>query len=78
MNRDFLVVLDHLKFRMFHAKALTAQTRLAENDQTLAGQDHFLDVMQIEPAQHERLAEGVRVAFLQGDFEDFFASGRSD
>ncbi len=72
VNRLVFVVLDHFKFGMLHADALTAQTRLAEDDQPLPGRDHFLDVMQIKPAQDERLAERIRVAFLKSRLEDFF------
>src|SRR5215211_3835796 len=34
MDRDLLVSLDDLEFRMVHANSLSAQPRLAENDQT--------------------------------------------
>ena len=57
---------------MFHADALPTQFRFAENDEALPGQDHLLDVMQIEPATDERLAESVGAALFEGDFEDFF------
>ncbi len=77
MNRFLLVVLDHFKLRMLHANALPAQPRLSENDQALAGRDHFLHVVQIEPAQHERLAERVRVRFLQGRFEDLLPAAET-
>ena len=70
MDRNLLVVFDHLEFRMLHAEALSPQARFAEDDQSLSGQNHFLDVMQIEPAQDERLAQGVRFAFLQGRFKN--------
>src|SRR6187399_2384712 len=53
MNRELIVIFDHLKFWMFHADALTAKTRLPENDESLTGRDHLLDVVQIEPAEHE-------------------------
>jgi len=61
---------------MFHAEPLPAPARFAEDDQTLAGQNHFLDVVEIEPAQNEGLAEGVRIAFLQGRFEDSLAAAK--
>ena len=70
MNRDFVVVFDHLKLRMLHAEPLPTLTRLPENDQPLSGQNHLLNVMKIEPAQNERLAEGVRIVFLQRRLED--------
>ena len=59
---------------MLHAEPLSAQARLAENDQALPGRDHLLHVMQVEPAQDERLAQGVRFAFLQGGFEDLLSA----
>src|SRR2546423_9779299 len=55
MNRLFLVVLNHFKLRMIHAQAFPAQSWLAEDDQLLISSDHFLDVMQIEPAADKRL-----------------------
>ena len=42
-----------------------------EDDKPLPGRDHFLDVMQIEPATGERLTERVRVAFFQHRFKNF-------
>jgi hypothetical protein len=56
---------------MFHANTRPAQAWPAEDDQALPGQDHLLDVMKIEPAKYERLAEGVGLDFLQSGFEDF-------
>ena len=61
MNRLLLVALDHFELRMLHADALAAQPRLSEDDQTLAGRDHLLHVMEIEPAKHQRLAERIRI-----------------
>ena len=77
MNRNFVVVLDNLEFRMFHADALTALTRFAENDQALAGQDHLLDVMQIEPPADEWLTESVWIGFLQRHLENFFPTAKA-
>ena len=77
MNRNFVVVLDNFEFRMFHADTLTALTRLAENDQALAGQDHLLDVMQVEPAADEWLTEGVRIALLQRHLENLFPTAKA-
>ena len=77
MNRNFLVVFDDFEFRMFHAETLTAQTRFAENDQALAGHDHLLDVMQIEPAADERLTEGVRIASCSVTSKDFFPAAEA-
>ena len=72
MDRYFLIVLDDLELRMLHAEPLTAQLRLPENDQPLAAHDHFLHVVDVEPAEHERLTERVRLALLERDLEDFF------
>src|SRR3981081_3679700 len=60
------IVLVPLEFRMVHAKAFAAQLRFAENNQLLAGRDHLLHVMQIEPAQRQGLAERLRFCFLHG------------
>src|SRR5262249_40539311 len=54
---------------MIHAKPLAAQFRLAEHDELLIGGNHFLDVIQIEPAKDQRLTEGIRVRFLQSRLE---------
>src|SRR5438270_6603064 len=72
MNRFLLVVLDHLELGMIHANPISAQARLAEYDELLAGGDHFLDVMQIKPATDERLAQRVRIRFLQSRLENLF------
>ena len=45
-----------------------------EDDEPLSGRDYFLDVMQIEPATGERLAERVRVAFFQHRFKNLAAA----
>src|SRR5438874_5349376 len=42
-----------------------------EDDEPLSGRDYFLDVMQIEPATGERLAERVRATFFQHGFKNF-------
>src|SRR4030095_9118407 len=56
-DRYLLIVLDHLKFRMIHANSFSTQTRPAENNDALTCGDHFLHVMQIEPAAYERLTQ---------------------
>src|SRR5438477_11659519 len=71
------IVFDHLKLGMVHAYSFTAKARLAKNDQLLAGGDHLLHVMQIEPSQGQRLAQSVRVWFLQRSFEDFFPASEA-
>ena len=78
MDGNFFVVLDHFKIRMLHAHAILAETRFAENHESLPGRDHFLDVMQVEPAQHQRLAERVGRRFFQGRFEDFFPASKTN
>src|SRR5439155_4401611 len=42
----------------------------------LTGCDHFLHVMQIEPAADERLAERVRIRLLQCRFENLFPAAK--
>src|SRR5260370_15595681 len=64
MDRFLFVVFDHFELGMIHANTRPAQSRLAKNDELLAGGDHFLDIMQIEPATDERLAQRVRIRFL--------------
>src|SRR4051794_2375047 len=63
---------------MLHAHPIFAEARLAENDEALSGRDHFLDVMQIEPAQDERLAERIRIRFFQRRLEDLFPTAEPD
>ncbi len=77
VDRFLFVIFDHFKLGMIHAKALAAKLRLPENHQLLTGGDHFLDVMQIEPATDQRLTQRVRVRFLQCGFEDFFPAAES-
>ena len=77
MDRPLLVVLDHFELRMIHANARPAQSRLAVDDKLLAGRDHFLHVMQIEPATDQRLTERVCVWFLQRRFENFFPTAET-
>src|SRR5262245_13024509 len=64
MDRYLFIVLDYLKLRMIYANSFPTQTRPAENNDALARSDHFLDVMQIEPAAHERLTQRIRLRFL--------------
>src|SRR5262249_54027264 len=77
VNRDFFIVLDNLEFRMIHANSLSAQSRLAKDNNALTGRDHFLHIMQIEPSTHQRLAQSVCVRLLQRGFKDFFPSAES-
>jgi hypothetical protein len=63
---------------MFHAKTGAAQTWLTENNQTLSGQNHLLHVMQIEPPQDERLAEGMRVSLLHRGFENLSSAAKTE
>src|SRR6267143_801706 len=62
---------------MVHTKSFTAQLRLTEHNQLLAGRDHLLHVMQIEPAQGEWLTQRIRVRFLKRCFEDFFPTTKA-
>src|SRR6266446_4009347 len=57
---------------MIHANAVASQPRFAKNDQPLTRSDHFLHVMQIEPAADERLAERIRIRLVQCRFENLF------
>src|SRR3954462_14417042 len=70
MNRFLFVIFNDFEIGMIHAKALAAKLRFAENDQLLLGADHFLDVMQIEPAKDQRLAERIRVRLLERRFKN--------
>src|SRR5581483_10219576 len=78
MNRSLLVIrLDDLEFRMIETESLAPETRLPENDQTLPGGDHFLNVMKIEPAKGQRLTEGGCLRLFQGHFENFFPTAKT-
>src|SRR5438552_6453625 len=57
---------------MIHANAVASQPRFAKNDQALTRGDHFLHVMQIEPAADERLAERIRIRLVPWRFENLF------
>src|SRR5215204_3290456 len=59
MDRYLFIILDHLKLRMIHANSCPAQTWPAENNNALTRSDHFLHVVQIEPAAHERLTQRI-------------------
>ena len=76
MDRYLFIVLDHFKLRVIHANSFPAQARLAENNNALTRRYHFLHVMQIEPAAHERLAQRIRLRFLQRRFEDFLPTAK--
>src|SRR6476646_9826720 len=76
MDRYLFIVLDHLKLRMIHANSFSTQTRPAENNEALACGDHFLHVMQIEPAAYERLTQRIRPCFLQRGFKDFLPTAK--
>jgi hypothetical protein len=62
---------------MLHTKTLPAQPRFAEDDQPLPGRNHLLDVMHIEPAQHQRLAQRVRVRLLERGLENFLPAAKA-
>src|SRR5438128_1451764 len=77
MDRDFLIVLDHLELRMIHANSLSAQTRLAKDNDALTGRDHFLHVMQVEPPAHQRLTQSICLRFLHRGLKDFFPATKT-
>src|SRR5262249_28081722 len=77
MNRNLLVILDDFELRMVHANSLSAQARLAKDHHALTGDDHFLNVMQIEPSAHQRLAQSVWVRFLQRGLENFLPTAET-
>src|ERR1700756_3524023 len=77
MDRYFFIVLDDLKLRMIHADSLSPQTGFSEDDDALAGRDHFLHVMQVEPPAHQRLAQSICLRFLERGFKDFFPSAKT-
>src|SRR5438445_390803 len=54
-----------------------AQARLAKDNNALAGRDHFLYVMQVEPSAHERLAQSICLRLLQRGFKNFFPSAKT-
>jgi hypothetical protein len=56
---------------MIHAKSAAPQAWFPEDDETLAGCDHFLDVMEVEPTQQKRLAQRVGIDLVQSSFKDF-------
>src|SRR4029453_9655118 len=76
MDRYLLVVLDHLKLRMIHANSFSTQTRFTENNDALTRSDHFLHVMQVEPAAYERSTQRIRLRFLEGRFKDFLPAAK--
>src|SRR5689334_12092804 len=77
MNRDLLVIFNHFELRMLHANSLAPLPRLPENDQPLLRENHFLDIVRIEPSQRKRLAERVRFALFQRRFENLLAPAKS-
>src|SRR5690349_10942615 len=77
MNRDLVVIFDHFELRMLQANPLAALPRFSKNHQPLADEDHLLHVMQIEPAQSERLTEGVRFSLLKSRFENLLSAAKS-
>src|SRR4029079_8534161 len=76
MNRHLFIVFDDLELWMIDANSFSTQTRLAENDDALTRSDHFLHVMQIEPATDERLTQRIRLGFLQRRFKDFLPAAK--
>ena len=76
MDRYLFIVLDHLELRMIHANSFSTQTRPAENNDALTRGDHFLHVMQIEPAAYERLTQRIRLRFLQRGLKNFLPAAK--
>src|SRR5262245_24555809 len=76
MHRYLFIVLDDFKLRMIHANSFSTQTRPPENHDALTRGDHFLHVMQIEPATYEWLTQGSRLRFLQRRLKDFFPAAK--
>ena len=77
MNRDLVVRLHDLEFGVIQANTFAAQPGFPKDHQLLPGGDHFLDVVQIEPAADQRLAQGIGIGLLQSDFEDFLPAAKS-
>src|SRR5690242_15325053 len=61
---------------MIHAHSFSTQPRPAENNNALTCGNHFLHVMQIEPAAYEWLTQRIRLRFLQRRFEDFLPAAK--
>ena len=70
MNQNLVVVFDYLKFWMIDEQTRAFALDATEHNQPLPGRNYLLDVMQIEPAAGERLAERVRATFLQHRFKN--------
>src|SRR5919109_564206 len=62
---------------MIHANPFSAQARFSEHDDALAGSDHFLHVMKVEPSAHQRFAQCIGLRFFQRRFKDFFPSAKT-
>src|SRR4029077_4538378 len=76
MDRYLFIVLDHLKLRMIHGNSFSTQTRPAENNDALTRGNHFLHVVQIEPAAYEWLTQRIRLRFFQRRFKDFLPAAK--
>src|SRR6185369_10192131 len=77
MNRNLLVIFNRFKLWMLHADPLSPLSWFAKNDQTLTGKNHLLHVMRIEPAEHQRLTQGMRLIFLESCLEDLFPASKA-
>ncbi len=73
VNRE-LVALDDFEFGMIDVELPDSLLRLAEDDEALAGRDHFLHMPDIEPAQDEPRAERGGAFFFQRDLDHCAAS----
>ena len=63
---------------MLHAEPLSPQPWFSEDHQSLPGRDHFLHVMQIEPAENQRLAQRIRIRILQRRLENLLPTAEPD
>src|SRR6058998_1580031 len=77
VDRDFFVVLDYFELRVIHANPLPSQTRFAEDNEALPRGDHLLDIMQVKPTTHERLAQRARIRLLQRRLKNLFPSAET-
>src|SRR5216110_2270237 len=76
MDRHLFVVFGALKLRMLHANPLSPTSRLPKNNYPLTRSDHFLHIMQIEPATHQRFAQSIGLRFLKCCFKNLLPSAK--
>src|SRR6476619_623038 len=78
MHGQLFIVLDYFEIGMLQAKPFASQAYFPENHQSLTRGYHFLDVMEVEPAQHERLAQRTRIRFFQRRFENLLPAPETE